>query len=148
VVAVDASNGLRVRTDSGQVRQIDPEYASGHLDYAYALTGHRMQGATVEWAGVIGTPADFTRNWSYTALSRAREPVEIFLVDDLSQLQHDRAEIAPGVDRDDRPGPVERMAERMRERDDEDLAVEQLPPTRQARSPSRPSRVSSTRPDA
>ncbi len=125
VTEVDAHDGLRVRTDSGASRQIDLEYASQHLEYAYALTGHGMQGGTVEWAEVIGRPGDFTRHWSYTALSRAREPIEILLIDDATAAQSDRAEIAPGAEQT-ASGPVERMAVRMRDRDDEDLAIEQL----------------------
>ena len=35
------------------------------------LTGHASQGATVEAAVVVG-PEDFSREWAYTALSRAR----------------------------------------------------------------------------
>jgi ATP-dependent exoDNAse (exonuclease V) alpha subunit len=52
-----------------------------HVQHAYALTAHTIQGGTVEWAGVVGRPDDFTRNWSYTALSRAREATELFLID-------------------------------------------------------------------
>jgi hypothetical protein len=105
--------------------RLDPEYASGHLEHAYALTGHGMQGGTVEWAVVIGQPRDFTRNWSYTALSRAREPTEILLVDELNEVWLEREEIAPvGPSRG--RDPLARMELRMRERDDEDLAIEQL----------------------
>ena len=46
-----------------------------HLQHAYAITGHGIQGGTIEAATVVGQPGDFSRNWSYTALSRAREPV-------------------------------------------------------------------------
>lgn len=126
IIRVDERDGLRVQTDGGQIRQIDLEYASQHLQYAYALTGHGMQGGTVEWAGVVGRPSDFSRNWSYTALSRAREPTAILLVDDRSQIERDRAEIAPEHNPGPAADPVGRMAVRMRERDDEDLAIEQL----------------------
>jgi len=90
------------------------------------VTGHGMQGGTVQWACVIGHPHDFSRNWSYTALSRAREPVEIFIVDEPSALEEVRAEIAPAEAQQRDKGPLERMAVRMRQRDDEDLALEQL----------------------
>ncbi len=124
ITRVDDRLGIGLRTDTGALRRVDGEYAGRHLEHAYALTAHGMQGATVQWAAVVGRPGDFTRNWSYTALSRAREPTEILLVDDLTEHQHQRAEIAPA------PaaaisGPVQRMALRMRERDDEDLALEQ-----------------------
>ena len=108
-----------------------------HLQHAYVLTAHTVQGATVEWAGVVGRPEDFTRNWSYTALSRAREPTELFVSDTpTDQRQLDRAEIAPGHAselRDERT-PIERLEAAMRCRDDEDLALDRID-TERARGP-------------
>ena len=99
-----------------------------HLQHGYVLTAHTVQGATVEWAGVVGRPEDFTRNWSYTALSRAREPTELFLLDTQTERELDRAEIAPGHAsglRDERT-PIERVETAMRCRDDEDLALDRI----------------------
>ena len=82
--ALDVDNGMRgtvrhldadrvvITTDSGLVRELTDDYAAEHLEYAYALTGHGMQGGTVETANVIASPHDLTAGWSYTALSRAR----------------------------------------------------------------------------
>ena len=71
VIAVDPTEKeLVVRTDGGARRRLDAPYVAEHLQHAYVLTAHAVQGATVEWAGVVGRPEDFTRNWSYTALSR------------------------------------------------------------------------------
>jgi ATP-dependent exoDNAse (exonuclease V) alpha subunit len=82
VVAVDqVEKDVVVCTDAGAQRTLDAAYVAEHLQHAYALTAHTIQGATVDWAGVVGRPEDFTRNWSYTALSRAREPTELFLID-------------------------------------------------------------------
>jgi hypothetical protein len=125
ITAVHQTEGLEIRTDTGGRRHLDVEYAARNLQHAYALTGHGMQGATVHWAAVVGQPGDFSRNWSYTALSRAREPTEILLVDEPSRVHEERVEIAPAPDTQHQ-GPLERMAARMRERDDEDLALEQL----------------------
>ena len=99
-----------------------------HLQHAYALTAHTIQGGTVEWAGVVGHPDDFTRNWSYTALSRARDPTEIFLIDAPTERELDRADVAPNQPaelRDERT-PVERLDAAMRRRDDEDLALDRI----------------------
>jgi hypothetical protein len=87
-----------------------------------------MQGATVEWAGVVGRPEDFTRNWSYTALSRAREPSELFIVDTPTDRELDRIEIAPAQARGlrDERTPIERLETAMRQRDDEDLALDRI----------------------
>jgi conjugative relaxase-like TrwC/TraI family protein len=58
VGAIDRRTGeLTIITDGGQRRQLDASYAADHLEHAYALTGHGAQGATVEWAAVIGRPS-------------------------------------------------------------------------------------------
>ncbi len=129
VIAVDpAEKDVVVRTDAGAQRRLDAPYVAEHLQHAYALTAHTIQGATVGWAGVVGRPEDFTRNWSYTALSRAREPTELFLVDTQTERELDRAEIAPGQTRGlgDERTPIERLEAAMRRRDDEDLALDRL----------------------
>ena len=96
VTAVDGAAGcLTMRTDAGIERALDAAYVADHVQYAYALTAHAMQGATVEWAGVVGHPEDFTRNWSYTALSRARGHTELFVLDTPTDRQLERDDIAP-----------------------------------------------------
>ena len=110
--------------------RLDAVYVTEHLQHAYALTAHTIQGGTVEWAGVVGHPDDFTRNWSYTALSRARQPTELFLIDAPTERELDRADIAPNQPaelRDERT-PVERLDAAMRRRDDEDLALDRIDP--------------------
>ena len=129
VIAVDPNeNEVLVRTDAGAQRWLDAPYVAEHLQHAYALTAHTIQGATVEWAGVVGRPEDFTRNWSYTALSRAREPTELFILDTPTEREIDRAEIAPGQARGlrDERTPIERLVTAMRQRDDDDLALDRL----------------------
>jgi conjugative relaxase-like TrwC/TraI family protein len=129
VIAVEPrEKDVLVRTDAGAQRRLDASYVAEHLQHAYVLTAHTMQGATVEWAGVVARPEDFTRNWSYTALSRAREPAELFLVDTQTERELDRAEIAPGKARGlrDERTPIERLEAAMRCRDDEDLALDRI----------------------
>ena len=129
VIAVDPTEkDLVVRTDAGAQRTLDAAYVAEHLQHAYVLTAHTIQGATVEWAGVVARPEDYTRNWSYTALSRAREPTELFLVDTQTDRELDRAEIAPSHARGlrDERTPIERLEAAMRDRDDEDLALDRL----------------------
>jgi hypothetical protein len=86
---------------------------------------------------VVGRPEDFTRNWSYTALSRAREPTELFLIDTPTERELDRIEIAPGNARGlrDERTPIERLDAAMRCRDDEDLALDRIDNNR---GPARP----------
>ena len=129
VIAVDPTEkDVLVRTDGGAQRRLDASYVAEHLQHAYALTAHTIQGATVEWAGVVGRPEDFTRNWSYTALSRAREPTELFVIDTQTDHEIDRTEIARGQARGlrDERTPIERLDAAMRRRDDENLALDRL----------------------
>jgi len=131
VIAVDPTEkDLVVGTDAGAHRRLDAPYVAEHLQHAYALTAHTIQGATVEWAGVVGRPEDFTRNWSYTALSRAREPTELFILDTPTERELDRTEIAPGQTRGprDERTPTQRLQTAMRRRDDEDLALDAIDP--------------------
>ena len=129
VIAVDPTEkDVVVRTDAGAHRRLDASYVAEHLQHAYVLTAHTIQGGTVEWAGVVGRPEDFTRNWSYTALSRAREPTELFVIDTPTEHELDRTEIAPAQApglRDERT-PLERLETAMRCRDDEDLALDRI----------------------
>jgi ATP-dependent exoDNAse (exonuclease V) alpha subunit len=65
-------DGIVIDTDGGVVRELPAAYVAEHVELAYCLTGHGMQGGTVERAVVVASPDDLTAGWSYTALSRAR----------------------------------------------------------------------------
>lgn len=45
---------------------------AGYAEHAYAITGHASQGTTLEEALIVARPEDHSREWSYTAASRAR----------------------------------------------------------------------------
>jgi len=120
--------GVVIETDAHLVRELPAGYVADHLDHAYALTGHGMQGATAEHATVVASPHDLTRGWSYTALSRARGETRLLIRDTGTHIgERDaigrRASASPGKPAD----VLARVASRMLERDDEDLAVDQLP---------------------
>ncbi len=135
---LDVDNGMRgtvrhvdaervaIDTDGGLVRELPAAYVADHVEHAYALTGHGMQGGTVEAAIVVASPRDLTAGWSYTALSRARGETRLLVHDE--QFPRERSEFAPDAEapasRDDL---LARVGKRMLERDDEDLAFEQLP---------------------
>jgi hypothetical protein len=137
---LDVDNGTRgtvrdldehrvvIETDSRLVRELPAQYVAEHVEHAYVLTGHGMQGATVETAIVVACPRDLTAGWSYTALSRARASTRLLVHDD--QPARERADHAP--ERADQPASREellaRTGRRMLERDDQDLAIEQLSP--------------------
>jgi hypothetical protein len=142
---VDVDNGTRgtvravhrakivIETDARTIRVLPAAYVAEHVEHAYALTGHGMQGATVEWAGVVAVPHELTRGWSYTALSRARARTRLFVQGEGEAWAHHelarRDEHAPG-EREEKPTAEQlaaSVARYMRTRDDENLAVEQLP---------------------
>ena len=125
VVAVGCT-GVQVRLDAGGERLLPPDYSASHLEHAYALTGHGAQGGTVKAVEVLGSPEDFTQNWSYTALSRGQEPTGITVIEEANRTDARRAELAP--DAPNTPATIERMTRTMRIRDDEDLALDYAEP--------------------
>jgi hypothetical protein len=129
ITRVDRLTGaLTVATDSGAGRVLDASYASEHLEHAYALTGHGAHGATVEWAGVIGRPSEFTREWAYTSLSRARERTRVYVVGEATAGQREREEYAPPEPERTRDEVWDVMARAMRRREAERLAIEAIEP--------------------
>ena len=135
---VDVDNGTRgtvraahpdrivIDTDAGTVRELPAGYAAEHVAHAYCLTGHGMQGGTVEHATVLATVRDLTKGWSYTALSRARETTRLHIdAASVADAVLEREEHAPTVQRQasDRAQVLARTAARMLVRDDEDLAA-------------------------
>jgi hypothetical protein len=81
---------------------------------------------------VLASPRELTAGWSYTALSRARGTTRLLIQGD--RQIHDRSELTPG-ERRPAPQPIEllaRVAQCMRERDSEELAIEQLIPAGRA----------------
>jgi hypothetical protein len=126
VRAVDGA-GLAIETDGGTFRRLPAAYVAQHVEHAYALTGHGMQGGTVERAFVVAAPHELTKGWSYTALSRARGQTRLFVTTNTQERERD--ELAPG-ERQSEPTEKElyaRLQRYMQTRDDEDLAIEQLP---------------------
>ena len=83
---LDVDNGTRgtvrdlgedhvvIETDSHLVRTLPAAYVAEHVEHAYALTGHGMQGATVERAIVVANARDLTAGWS---TRRSRVPVAL-----------------------------------------------------------------------
>jgi len=136
---VDVDNGMRgtvrhldagrvvIDTDGGLVRELPAAYVQEHVEHAYSLTGHGMQGGTVQSAIVIASPRDLSEGWSYTALSRARGETRLLIYE--KNTTHERSEFAPPdqTEKATRAELLARTEQRMTERDDEDLAVEQLP---------------------
>ena len=89
-----------------------------------------MQGGTVEHATALAAPGDLSRGWSYTALSRARRESQLHIEGaPPSAASLEREEVA-GAETKAQANVEQILARvevRMRERDDEDLAITQLP---------------------
>jgi conjugative relaxase-like TrwC/TraI family protein len=120
--------GVVLETDAGAIRELPAGYVADHLEHAYCLTGHGMQGGTVERAFVVASPQDLTAGWSYSALSRARAATRL-LISDQDCREPERDLLAPRQARlsSDVVDVLTRAARRMLVRDDEDLAVDQIP---------------------
>jgi hypothetical protein len=84
-----------IQTDAGEIRELDAIYVAQHLEHAYALTAHGSQGASVAWAGVVGHPEDFTREWAYSALSQARDETVLHVIAEVTARQSERDGFAP-----------------------------------------------------
>jgi conjugative relaxase-like TrwC/TraI family protein len=127
VTTIDRRTGaLTIITDSGTERAIDAAYAAAHLEHAYALTGHGAHGATVEWAGVIGRPSEFTREWAYTSLSRARTRTRVYVIAEPTRTQRDREQYAPPEPERNCAEAIDVLTRAMRRREAELLALQHL----------------------
>jgi conjugative relaxase-like TrwC/TraI family protein len=129
VAAIDRDTGeLMIITDAGQRRQLDAGYVSDHLEHAYALTGHGAQGTTVEWAAVIGRPSEFTCEWAYTALSRARGQTQLHVIAEVRLEQRERERYAPPEAQRTATETVETLTASMRRHEAEQLAMNTVEP--------------------
>jgi len=96
VLAIDdRRHQMVIQTAAGAQRVLDLAYVARHVEYAYALTGHGAQGATAIWVGVVGRPEEFTREWAYTALSRARDRTTLRVIGPASSSVRERAHNTP-----------------------------------------------------
>ena len=88
-VAIAHAERLTIRFDDGRTEMLTgEELASDRLDHAYAVTVHRMQGATVDRAHVFADGGG--RELAYVAMSRARDTSHVYVAaDDLDQAAED-----------------------------------------------------------
>ena len=118
VYADPRSSRLEVRADDGRRLRLPRAYVeAGHVEHAYALTAHSLQGATVETACVVSRPDDHGARWTYTACSRARTTTEHIVIND----------VADGRQAAGRVRALARLLEATSRDDDDQLAIEHLP---------------------
>ncbi len=124
ITAYDRSRmAVQIRTDGGEHVWLNLHYLAHHVELAYAITGHSSQGATVDRALVVGRPEAFSRDWAYTALSRARTGTDIHLIGDHGPADHDRREYAPDRPAREPSDCLRALARAMARSDDEPLAA-------------------------
>jgi ATP-dependent exoDNAse (exonuclease V) alpha subunit len=106
VVEVEpARREVIVELDGGGRRALPRRYLeAGHVAHAYALTGHKVQGLTLERAFVLADDRRALKEWGYVALSRAREQTRLYTVE--HELDPDAPPHRPDPDR-----PVDRLAQ-------------------------------------
>jgi ATP-dependent exoDNAse (exonuclease V) alpha subunit len=79
---------LTVRFDGRHESLVGEQLGNDRIDHAYAVTVHRMQGATVDRAHVFADGGG--RELAYVAMSRARDASHVYLVaDDADQAVED-----------------------------------------------------------
>ncbi len=96
-VVVDLDDSRRVILPAGYLD-------AGHVAHAYALTGHKTQGLTVERAFVLADDQRALKEWGYVALSRAREQSRLYTIETHIEPDASPHRIEPA-------GPVERLAD-------------------------------------
>ena len=87
VASVEPEHGsITIQERDGHEIELPREYLEGTtqrvgptLDYAYAITGHKAQGVTVDDALVLGSDALY-QEWGYVAMSRGRYANRLYLV--------------------------------------------------------------------
>ncbi|MDQ3913769.1 MAG: relaxase domain-containing protein [Actinomycetota bacterium] len=102
VIAIDHERRtVTLRThDGAQVALPRPYVDDGHLTHAYAVTGHKSQGMTVDRTFVL-VDETLYREWGYTAMSRGRVDNRLYVVAGVD------------LDREDTGGQVARAADPM-----------------------------------
>jgi conjugative relaxase-like TrwC/TraI family protein len=109
---------VEVELDDRRLLTLPVRYLeAGHVSHAYALTGHKTQGLTVERAFVLADDRRALREWGYVALSRARDETRLYTT--ANELEPDSPPHRLEPD-----GPVDRLAEALTRPAAETLALD------------------------
>ncbi len=106
VVAVDlGERAIVLETDEGRRLSLPAAYLdAGHVRHAYALTGHKTQGLTLERTFVLASGEGSLKEWGYVAFSRARTETRLYT--SAAELQSD---VHPRY-RAETPEPLDQLA--------------------------------------
>jgi conjugative relaxase-like TrwC/TraI family protein len=73
-------DGVDIRTREGQAVEVPRAYLErGHAEYAYATTGHKTQGLTVNGEAFVLASDHVNREWLYVSMSRATDQSRIYI---------------------------------------------------------------------
>ncbi len=111
ITTLDHDTGsLTLTTETGDEHHIPASYlAAGHLDYGYAVTIHKAQGATVDRVLVLGDDRLY-RQAGYTALSRGRDSNDLYLIGDDDRDLYPELELEPHHAVAEPDDPIDRLA--------------------------------------
>lgn len=70
---------LTIRTDAGADVALPRDYVRRHLAHAYAITGHKAEGAT-GWRCLVLGGEELYREWGYVAMSRGIEANHLYVL--------------------------------------------------------------------
>ena len=93
---------------------------AGHVNHAYALTGHKTQGLTVERAFVLADDQRALKEWGYVALTRSRQETRLYTI--AADLQPDASPHRP-----EPADPLDRLADALTRPAAETLALDAAP---------------------
>ena len=111
-------NSIVVAFDDGRRVTLPARYLeAGHVSLAYALTGHKTQGLTLERAFVLADDQRALKEWGYVALTRSRHETRLYTI--ATDLPPD----AP-PQRPEPADPVDRLAEALTRPAAETLALD------------------------
>ena len=111
-------NAIVVELDDGRRVTLPARYLeAGHVSLAYALTGHKTQGLTLERAFVLADDQRALKEWGYVALTRSRHETRLYTI--ATDLQPD----AP-PQRPEPADPLDRLADALTRPAAETLALD------------------------
>ena len=111
-------NAIVVELDDGRRVTLPARYLeAGHVSLAYALTGHKTQGLTLERAFVLADDQRALKEWGYVALTRSRHETRLYTI--ATDLQPDAPPHRP-----EPADPVDRLAEALTRPAAETLALD------------------------
>jgi conjugative relaxase-like TrwC/TraI family protein len=119
IASVDrARRAIVVELDDRRRLTLPARYLdAGNVSHAYALTGHKTQGLTVERAFVLADDQRALKEWGYVALTRAREQARLYTIE--NELDQDASPHRP-----EPASPVDRLADALTRPAAETLALD------------------------